>query len=419
MRIIADLHIHSRFAMACSKQITLQKLEEYARTKGINLLGTGDFQHPLWNKEIKKELKEDENGILWSKDKFPFIWQTEISLIYTQDGKGRRIHNLVFAPNMEVADQVIEALGKRGRMDYDGRPIFGMSCIEFTDMLMNISKDIEIIPAHCWTPWFAIFGSKSGFDSVEECFKEKSKYIHALETGMSSDPAMNWRYSKLDKYNLVSFSDMHSFWPWRIGREATVFDINLTYKNIIKAIRTKKGLSETIEVDPNYGKYHVDGHRACNVCLDPEESNKLKRICPKCRRPLTIGVLNRIEELADRKEGYKPRDAIPFKTLIPLSEILSHILGKALTTKTVWGAYNKLLKFGGSEFNILLNLDKKKLNDMTSEKIADAIIKSREGKIKIKPGYDGVYGKLVLDKSDEVEEKASSFKPEQKGLDQF
>src|SRR3989338_8164000 len=250
MKIIADLHIHGKYSRGCSTDISVANLEKYARLKGVSLLGTGDFTHSGWLTELNSNLKEDDYGILRTKTGFPFIWQTEISMIYSQDGKGRRVHNVILAPSGEVATQITDFLKSKGRVDYDGRPIFGFSCIELADELMKISKDIEIIPAHVWTPWFSIFGSNSGFDSVEECFKEKAKFIHALETGMSSDPAMNWRLSKLDNYALVSFSDMHSFWPWRLGREATVFDIDLEYKNLINAIRTGKGLTETIKIHP-------------------------------------------------------------------------------------------------------------------------------------------------------------------------
>lgn len=392
MEIIADLHIHSRYSRATSKDITIENLEKWARIKGIHLLGTGDFQHPLWFKELN-ELKEDENGILWTKNNFPFMWQTELSLIYTQDGKGRRVHHIILAPNKDIVKQIIDTLSKKGRLDYDGRPIFGFTSIEFVDMMMSISKDIEIIPCHAWTPWFSIFGSMSGFNSVEECFKEKTKYIHAIETGMSSDPLMNWRLSRLDNFTLVSNSDSHSFWPWRLGRECNVFDIKeLSYKNIINAIRTKEGLKETIEVDPNYGKYHYDGHRLCKFSSSPEETKKLNSICPICKKHLTIGVLNRVEELADRKKGFVPENAVPFKSLIPLHEILSSIMQSAIATKKVWQEYNKLIDSFKNEFNILLNVPLIELKKATTDKIASAIMKNREGNLKVKPGFDGQYG---------------------------
>ncbi|MBW3015249.1 endonuclease Q family protein [Candidatus Woesearchaeota archaeon] len=402
--IIADLHIHGKYSQATSKDLTIPNLEKWAKVKGIDLLGTGDFTHPKWIEHIKEELTDDGSGVLKTKSGFPFILQTEISLIYSQDGKGRRIHNVVLAPNLEVVQQITDYLLTKGRIDYDGRPIFGIPAYEFVESLKNISNDIEIIPAHIWTPWFSLFGSKSGFDRIEDCYKDQTKHIYALETGLSSDPPMNWRLSQLDKYALVSFSDLHSFWPWRIGREATLFDLKqLTYKNLINAIRTKQGLHGTIEVDPNYGKYHVDGHRKCNVRLTPEQTKKLGGICPVCKRPLTIGVLYRVEELADRPEGYKPENPKLFHTLIPLSDIISKVLGKAVTTKTVWAEYTKLQKEFKDEMNILLNVPKQDLLKITDEKIADSILKNRQGEIKVEPGFDGEYGVPILDKSDKQE----------------
>ncbi len=416
MRIISDLHIHSRFSRACSKDLNLINLERYARIKGINLLGTGDFTHPLWLKEIKENLQDSGDGILKTKSDFPFILSGEISNIYSQEGKGRRVHNIILAPNLEVVDQINEQLLKKGRLDYDGRPIFGFSCVELIEMMRSISPDIEVIPAHIWTPWFSLFGSNSGFDNIKDCFQDQTKYIHALETGLSSDPPMNWRLSQLDKFALVSFSDSHSFWPWRIGREATVFDIDLTYKNIINALRTKKGLIETIEVDPSYGKYHFDGHRNCDICLNPKESNKLNKICPKCGKPLTIGVLNRVEELADRKEGFKPPEAKPFKSLIPLSEIIADVLGiKQIQSKKVGTIYEKLIKNFSSEFNILLNVSFENLIKVIDSNLAQAILDIRNGDIKIKPGFDGVYGKPYFPK---IKEHTSKEK-KQISLDEF
>jgi len=424
MKVISDLQVHSRFSRATSKQLNLENLEKFARIKGLNLLGTGDITHPEWLKELKQGLTEDDTGILKSKSGFSFVLQGEVSNIYTQDGKGRRIHNLILAKNFEIADQIQEALKKKGRIDYDGRPIFGFNCIELVEMMKNIDEKIEIIPAHAWTPWFSLFGSMSGFDSVEECYKDQTKHIHAIETGLSSDPAMNWRLSQLDKFTLVSNSDAHSFWPWRIGREANVFDIDLTYDNLINAIRNKKGFLYTIEVDPNYGKYHLDGHRACNVCLEPKESLKNNNICPKCKKPLTIGVLQRVEQLADRDEGYKPKDAIPFKSLIPLSEILSALLGYGVASKKIFSEYYKLIKNFDNELNILLNVTKEDLIKATDEKIADAIIQIREGKAKIKPGYDGVYGQPIFDNariksSTNFVNKVEVKENKQEGLNKF
>ncbi len=422
MQIIGDFHIHGPYAMACSKQTTIQRLADNSRLKGLNVLGTGDALHPKWFEQINTQLEEDSNGVLWTKEtnSFPFIWQTEVSLMYTQDGKGRRIHNLLLMPNKEVVIQVRDAFLKKGRIDYDGRPIFGFSCIELVDMMRSISDQIEIIPAHAWTSYFGIFGSKTGFDSVEQCFKEKSKYIHAFETGLSSSPDMNRRVSSLDKYNLVSFSDPHSYHPHRLGREATILDIKtLTYKNIINTIRTGDGLVGTIEVNPAYGKYHIDGHRACGVVLQPSESKKLNGICPKCKTPLTIGVAYRIEELADRKEPEK----VPFYTeVIPLSEVISLILKKGVSTKTVVKEYNSIISKFGNEFDVLMKVGFEELKSVTNEKIADAIVKIRERKVNYKPGYDGVYGQPIFnerDQKDELRESPKSLQNLQKDLNEF
>jgi len=399
MKIIADLHIHGKYSRGCSKDLNIPNLEKWAKIKGINLLGTGDFTHPLWYKHICQDLKE-ENGLLKSKTNFNFILQTEISLMYTQDGKGRKAHLVVLCPNLETADQIREALLKKGRLDYDGRPIFGMSCIDFTEMMKGISKDIEIIPAHAWS-----------FDSLNDAFGDQEKHIYAIETGISSDPEMNWRISGLDKCLMVSFSDCHSFWPWRIGREATVLSCEPSYANIIKAIRTREGFVETIECPPEYGKYHLDGHRGCDICTEPEETKKLGNKCPKCNKPLTLGVLHRVEELADRKRGFKPDNAQRFRTMIPLSEVLSIALGKGMETKTVWEHYNRLISMFQNEFNILMNAPYKALTELSNEKTAELVTRMRDKGLHISPGYDGVYGELLL------EEKAE--KKKQKELSQY
>ena len=406
MQLIGDFHIHGRYAQACSKKTTIEDLERTARIKGIHVLGTGDAQHPKWYEEITSKLTEDDNGILWTKTKFPFIWQTEISLAYTQGGKGRRIHHVVLFPNKLIVDQFIEALLKRGRIDYDGRPIFGMSSIEFVDMLREISHDIEVIPAHVWTAWMSVFGSKSGFDSVEECFEERARYIHALETGISSDPAMNWRISKLDKYNLVSFSDPHSSHPWRLGREATRFEVKeLTYKNILQVIRTGEGLKGTIETPPEYGKYHYDGHRSCGVVMNPEESKKINKQCPKCQKEMTIGVEYRVEELADREKGFKPKNANPYHSLIPLTELIAKVYGiKTLSSKKVNETYYQLIKQFQTEYSILLEAPKEALEKITSKQLADLIVQNRTASLAIKPGYDGVYGEVGLSEKEEKQE---------------
>ena len=417
MKIIADLHIHGPYAQACSRNTTLARLEGGARLKGLNILGTGDCLHPKWFQSITTELTEDDNGVLWSKTKFPFLWQTEISLMYTHNGKGRRIHHVVLMPNKDVVIQVRDTLLKRGRLDYDGRPIFGINSIEFVDMMRSISKDIEIIPAHAWTSWMSIFGSKSGFDSVEECFEDRAKHIHAIETGLSSDPMMNRRVSKLDKYNIVSFSDMHSYHPWRLGREATIFDIdNISYSGILNAIRTGNGLSGTIEVNPAYGKYHLDGHRACNIVMNYIESRKLKGICPNCKMPLTLGVEYRVEQLADR---IQPVNVPYFKSVIPLSEMIASVYGvKLLSSKKISDIYNRLIQNFGDEYKILLDTPFSSLSKIADKKLADVIILNRENKLDIRAGYDGVYGEIMLNNK-AVNKESAMIKLAQSDLHNF
>jgi len=422
MQFIADLHIHSKYSRACSKDINIQNLERWAKIKGVNLLGTSDFTHPLWIKELKSNLKEVENtGMFQTNTGFKFILQTEISLIYSQGGKGRRVHNVVFAPSFQAVDEITQYLLKHGRIDYDGRPIFKIPCPEFTEQLKSIDERIQIIPAHAWTPWFSLFGANSGFNTLKECFQDQSKNIHAIETGLSSDPEMNWRLKQLDNINLVSFSDLHSFWPWRLGREATVFDIEPTFDALSKAIKTGNGLKETIEVNPNLGKYHLTGHRNCKVCLHPDDALKLKNICPKCGKQLTVGVDQRIEELADRPAGFKPENAKPFRTLIPLSELLSKHYKKAVATKSVWTEFNKLVNEKRSEYDVLLKTPINEIAKITSKEFADIIEKNRAGNIIVKGGYDGVYGVPLLTEEDKKQNKEEMVMPMhvQKGLQDF
>ena len=396
MQIIADLQVHSKHARATSKNLSIDNLEKYGRVKGLNLIGTGDFQHPLHRKEIDEKLREDDKGILRTESGFAFLWQTEISFMYTQGGKGRAIHLVVLAPNRKVADAITEYLGSKGRLDYDGRPIFGMSCKDFVKDVKEIDDKIEVIPAHCMTPWFGLFGSKKGFDSLEECFEEQVHHIYAIESGMSADPEMLWRFK--ENVNVVSFSDAHSFWPWRLGREATIFDVpELSYDNIIKAIRTGDGLVSTIETPPEYGKYHWDGHRKCDFSCSPKETKKLEGKCPKCGQPLIIGVDYRVEELAKEPAGYKPANHRPFQILVPLHELIAFHIGSSLSTMKTWSIYDQFIKNFKDEFNVLLNVSKEEmLKAQIDEKIIDLILKNREGQIKVKPGYDGEYGVLTL-----------------------
>jgi uncharacterized protein (TIGR00375 family) len=406
MQVICDLHIHSKYSRATSKEMNLDGLSKGAKLKGLNLLGTGDFTHPLWLRELKEKLNEIENLGLYKYNDIYFMLTTEVSTVFEYEGKIRKVHHVIHAPSFEIVDQINESLSKYGDLKSDGRPTLNLSAVELVDILMNISKDIVITPAHIWTPWFSLFGSRSGFDRIQDCFQEKTKYIFSLETGLSSDPLMCWRLSSLDRFALLSNSDSHSPHPWRIGREANVFELKeVSYYELFDAVKKKdnKRFLYTIEVSPNYGKYHFDGHRKCNVCFSPKEAEKFNNICPICRKKLTVGVLHRVEELADREEGYIPKDAIQFKTLLPLYEIISYVMGiNQLYSKPVLQEHDKLIEKIGSELNVLLNVPYEDLIKITNEKIAKAIIKVRNGEINYIPGYDGVYGKPVFNGKETV-----------------
>jgi uncharacterized protein (TIGR00375 family) len=417
MIVFADLHIHSKYARATSKDMDIEHLTEYGKLKGLNLIGTGDFTHPKWLEELKNKLKPVEDSGIFSYESMNFMLTTEISTVYTQDNKTRKIHHVVHVPSFEIVDQINEQLKKLGaRLDIDGRLLLnGVTSVEFVEKLIEISKDMLIVPAHIWTPWFSLFGSKSGFDSVEECYQDQTKYIYALETGLSSDPKMNWGLSSLDKFALMSNSDSHSPWPWRLGRECNVFDLKkLTFWEILDAVKKKDKdrFLFTVEVDPAYGKYHWTGHRNCNVRLSPKQSLKVNDVCPVCRRKMTVGVEERVEELADREEGFIPKDAIPFKSLIPLSELIKTSFKiDTLYSKSVWLEYNRLVENFGNEFNLLLNAPREKLEEVTTKQLVDVIMKNREGDIKVLPGYDGVYGTPIFDDSE-----FNKFKEEQKDI---
>ena len=398
MRFIADFHLHSKYSRATSPSATLENYSQAARLKGIDLIGTGDFTHPQWLFNIKSKLVPAEPGLykLKSGSENPrFILTSEISCIYSQKGKVRKIHILVLAPSIEAVEKINGELSKRGNLKSDGRPILGITAKELLKIVLTVCPDCLVIPAHCLTPWFGIFGSKSGFDSIEECFEELSKYIFAIETGLSADPPMIWRIPDGRRVTLISNSDAHS--PSKIGREVNVFDTDLDYFSIKKAIqeKDKSKFLFTIEFYPQEGKYYYDGHRNCGVSLSPAESKRYNDICPVCGKPLTIGVLNRVEQLADKPIGFQPNDAIPFKHLMPLKEIIGQILGQGSDTKGVEIIYQQLIKRFNNEFNILLNTSLGDLKNFNSD-IAQAIQYLREGRVKLIPGYDGVFGTVQV-----------------------
>jgi len=396
---IADFHLHSKYSRATARNMDLENLDKWAKIKGVNILGTGDFTHPEWFKNLKEKLDPAEAGLFKLKktnSKTRFILTTEISCIYTKKDRVRKIHIIVFAPSFEVVEKINIQLGWIGNLKSDGRPILGLDAKELAKIVLNASENCLVVPAHAMTPWFAIFGSKSGFDSIEECFEDYSKYIYALETGLSADPAMLWRIPDGRRVALISNSDSHS--PAKIGREANVFDTEISYQAITEAIKNKdpKKFLYTVEFYPEEGKYHFDGHRNCSIRSSPEETKKYNGICPVCGKPLTVGVLNRIEQIADKEEGFKPEGVIPFKSLVPLEEIIADVLGQGTGTKQVEKEYNGLIEKLGSEFNILLGASKEKLASVTLPEIAEGIIRVREGRVVKEPGYDGVYGKIRI-----------------------
>lgn len=404
MKFIADFHIHSKYSRATSPDMDLEMLDKWAKIKGIDVLGSGDFTHPAWMKNIEENLRPSEDGLYvlrnCQKEKSTrFLLTSEISCIYTKNSKVRKIHILIFAPSIEIAKKINSELEKNGNIAYDGRPIIGIDAEELAKIIFNISSDCLVIPAHAWTPWFSIFGSRSGFDSIEECFGKFSKYINAIETGLSSDPQMNWRLSMLDNITLISNSDSHS--PSKIGREANVFDTEMSFQAIHSALKEKdpKKFLYTVEFFPEEGKYHYDGHALCKASFNPEETKKHRGICPVCKKPLVVGVLSRVSELADRESGVKPKNAIPYKNLIPLSEIIADTLGVGIASKKVSAMYFNLIEKLGNEFYILMEADENELNSVASKGLSDAILSMRKGEVDIKPGYDGVYGKISVKKA--------------------
>ncbi|MCF7795028.1 endonuclease Q family protein [Patescibacteria group bacterium] len=412
MQKVLDLHIHSRYSRACSPKLTLPNIGRTAQEKGIDIIATGDFSYPAWFKHIYEELEEvGKSGLYRLKKnnniKTLFILATELSLVYKDLGKARRIHIMVQAPNLEAVEKLNKYLDKKYNIRSDGRPILGMSAPELVKLCLSIHPKFLIYPAHIWTPWYAIFGSKSGFNSMKECFKDQTKHIYAFETGLSSDPEMNWRLSSLDNLSILSSSDAHSL--ENIGREANVMNLDkISYNEIYKAIKDKDldKLKYTIEFYPEEGMYHFDGHRDCIFSSTPKETKKLKGVCPICKKPLTLGVSYRIEELADRTPGYKPKNSQSYKKLIELDKIIAEALNiksrKSIKVQTI---YKKMINFLGSELDILLEVEIDKIRNEFGDIIALGVEKVRKGDLIIKPGFDGKYGEISIFTNKEKEAK--------------
>lgn len=411
MRFIADLHVHSRYSRATSKEMEVCALAAWAALKGIHLVGTGDFTHPTYFAELSARLEPAEDGLFKvKKGQSPtrFMLSGEVSNIFHQGGKLRKIHTLLFARNLKDVERLNAKLQRYGKLSSDGRPIFTFSAKELVKMALDISPSFLLVPAHAWTPWFSVFGANSGFDSLEECFEEEARNIYAIETGLSSDPQMNWRISKLDPITLISNSDAHS--PSRLGREANVFDCELSYKAICDVIKKKdrKKFLFTIEFFPEEGKYHYDGHRKCGVVLSPAESRKHKKLCPVCKKGLTVGVCHRVEELADREAGGMPETAVPFRHVIPLEEIVAEALGVAPSAVSVEREYMRIVRAFGNEFNVLLDCPLEELSRHVPCNIVEGIKRMRDGKVDIVPGHDGVFGKISLLGNEEPQEVLAS-----------
>ena len=412
MEFIADFHIHSKYSRATSKDMDIQHIAEWAKLKGITLMGTGDFTHHLWLEELKGKLEDLGNGLFRYKEVY-FILTAEISSIYSKKGKGYRIHNIVFSPSLKTTDKINETLARYGNLASDGRPILGMDAADLARIIFDIDENCMVVPGHIWTPWFSLFGSMSGFNRIEDCFEDQTPKIFALETGLSSDPAMNWRLSALDRFTLISNSDSHS--PAKIGREANIFDCELNYKTIREVLKTKdkKRFLSTIEFFPEEGKYHFDGHRLCDQRLSPKETKQHQGKCPKCGKKVTVGVMNRVEELADRPEGFNPPNSIPYKNLIPLDEIIAETKGVGKTSLAVGRDYRSCLAKFGTEFEILLRASKEDLLKGLPSRIAEGVLRVRDGKVSIKAGYDGEYGIISIfgreNKTEKNEEQLSLF----------
>jgi len=412
MEFIADFHIHSKYSRATSRDMDVGHIAEWAKIKGITLMGTGDFTHHLWLEELKNNLEDLGNGIFKYKEVY-FVLTAEISSIYSKNGRTYRIHNMLFSPSLKTTDKINATLARYGNLASDGRPILGMDAAQIARIIFDIDENCMVVPGHIWTPWFSLFGSMSGFDKIADCFEEQTPKIFALETGLSSDPAMNWRLSALDRFTLISNSDSHS--PQKIGREANVFDCELDYKTIREVLKNKDKTRflYTIEFFPEEGKYHFDGHRLCAVRLSPQETRQYKGRCPKCGRLVTVGVMNRVEQLADRPENFTPENAIPYRNLISFDEIVAEAKGMSKSSLAVGREYRALVAKFGTEFEILLKASKEDLMKNLPARIAEGVLRVRQGKVNIKAGFDGEYGRISIfgdeDKQQKQEEQLSLF----------
>src|SRR5690348_8483065 len=416
----ADLHIHSKFSRACSKDCDIEHLSWWALRKGLRVLGTGDFTHPAWAAELKETLVEAEPGLFRIRSDLEqrlfrdtpascagdvrFMLSVEISTIYRRDDRTRKVHHLLYAPSFEAADRITAALARIGNLASDGRPILGLDSRDLLDITLSAGPGCFLVPAHVWTPWFAVLGSKSGFDAVRDCYADLADHIFAVETGLSSDPPMNWACSSLDGYRLVSNSDAHS--PPMLGREATVFDTEMDYFSIAAALRTGNGLAGTVEFFPEEGKYHLDGHRKCGVRVDPEQTRALDTLCPKCGKPLTVGVLHRVAEIADRPPGYRPPGAAGFTNLIQLPYIVGEILATGPKSKKVTGEVGRLVAALGPELGILRDVPLDDVRRVGGPLLGEGITRLRRGEVIRDAGYDGEYGTIRLFQPDELHEVA-------------
>ncbi len=412
---IADLHIHSRYSMATSKEGVPEYLDLWARKKGIDFVGTGDFTHPVWRRELAEKLRPSEEGLYVLKEEYRladksrggeerprFVISGEISSIYKKHGKTRKVHSLILLPGLDEAERLSKKLEAIGNIHSDGRPILGLDCRDLLEITLDISPRAIFVPAHIWTPHFSMFGAFSGFNSVEECFEDLAPYVRAIETGLSSDPPMNWRISALDRFQMISNSDAHS--PAKLGREANLLEIPLCYDGLYEAIQEGKGLKGTIEFFPEEGKYHYDGHRKCHLCLSPSEAQKYGGICPVCGKKLTLGVSHRIEQMSDREEGYRKEGARPFESLVPLPEVIAASSGRSASSAFVQKQYETMINTLGTEFSILRNIPIEEIKKSAGYLISEGIRRLRAKEVERLPGFDGEYGTIKLFEPSELEE---------------